>query len=113
MCARKPNRPGKFLKDAVSLLFAGGEKRGSVFTRAPGARRRRWQRLWRRRGGNSRALPYHAGLPPRCARPIRRSFLRDEVAGDLCPRRSPFGMGINKPDVRYIRLPRRDLPKNI
>lgn len=56
-----------------------------------------------------RALPYHAGLPAEVRTAHQEAFLRDEVRV-ICATVA-FGMGINKPDVRYI--VHADLPKNI
>ncbi|MCC5841385.1 MAG: DNA helicase RecQ [Opitutales bacterium] len=56
-----------------------------------------------------RALPYHAGLTAELRTAHQEAFLRDEVQV-ICATVA-FGMGINKPDVRYI--VHADLPKNI
>lgn len=56
-----------------------------------------------------RALPYHAGLPHDERERNQDAFLRDE-ARVICATIA-FGMGINKPNVRYV--VHYDLPKNI
>ena len=56
-----------------------------------------------------RALPYHAGLPNDERARNQEAFLRDE-ARVICATIA-FGMGINKPNVRYV--VHYDLPKNI
>ena len=55
------------------------------------------------------ALPYHAGLEPEARARNQDAFLRDEVRV-VCATIA-FGMGINKPNVRYVI--HADLPKNI
>lgn len=56
-----------------------------------------------------KALPYHAGLEPEVRRKNQELFIRDEVSV-MCATIA-FGMGINKPNVRYVI--HYDLPKNI
>jgi ATP-dependent DNA helicase RecQ len=56
-----------------------------------------------------KAVAYHAGLQPEQRGANQEAFLRDE-ARVVCATIA-FGMGINKPDVRYVI--HADLPKNI
>jgi ATP-dependent DNA helicase RecQ len=56
-----------------------------------------------------RARPYHAGLTPEERTRHQELFLRDEVRV-ICATIA-FGMGINKPNVRFVL--HHDLPKNI
>lgn len=56
-----------------------------------------------------RALPYHAGLEDEVRAGNQEKFLRDEVRV-ICATIA-FGMGINKPNVRYVI--HYDLPKNV
>ena len=55
------------------------------------------------------ALPYHAGLPPEMRQLHQHRFLRED--GIVMVATIAFGMGINKPDVRFVA--HVDMPKNI
>jgi ATP-dependent DNA helicase RecQ len=58
---------------------------------------------------NYPALPYHAGLPATTRAANQRRFLREE--GLIMCATIAFGMGIDKPDVRFVA--HLDLPKSI
>jgi ATP-dependent DNA helicase RecQ len=55
------------------------------------------------------ALPYHAGLPPEVRAANQRRFLRED--GIVMCATIAFGMGIDKPDVRFVA--HTDLPKSM
>ena len=55
------------------------------------------------------ALPYHAGLDNKVRQANQDQFLRDE--GVVMVATIAFGMGIDKPDVRFVA--HLDMPKNI
>lgn len=55
------------------------------------------------------SLPYHAGLPPEMRRAHQARFLRED--GLIMVATIAFGMGIDKPDVRFVA--HLDLPKSI
>ena len=55
------------------------------------------------------ALPYHAGLPPEVRARHQHRLLREE--GVVMVATIAFGMGIDKPDVRFVA--HVDMPKNI
>jgi ATP-dependent DNA helicase RecQ len=56
-----------------------------------------------------RALPYHAGMPPEDRRRNQERFLRED--GIVMVATVAFGMGIDKPDVRFVA--HLDLPASI
>ncbi len=60
-------------------------------------------------GDGVKARPYHAGLTPKERSEHQELFLRDDVRV-ICATIA-FGMGINKPNVRFVI--HYDLPKNI
>lgn len=55
------------------------------------------------------ALPYHAGMTPLQRAKNQEAFIRDEVK--IVCATVAFGMGIDKPNVRYVI--HQDIPKNI
>jgi len=58
---------------------------------------------------NYHALPYHAGLPLNVREENQRRFLRDDAV--IMVATIAFGMGIDKPDVRFVA--HLDMPKSI
>ena len=60
-------------------------------------------------GQGYKALPYHAGLSAQKRSDYQHQFVYDDV--HIIVATIAFGMGINKPDVRYVL--HYDLPKNI
>ena len=56
-----------------------------------------------------RALPYHAGMPSEQRRLNQTAFLRED--GVIMVATIAFGMGIDKPDVRFVA--HLDLPKSV
>jgi ATP-dependent DNA helicase RecQ len=63
---------------------------------------------WLRRKGVA-AVPYHAGLPEAERHANQEAFARDRV--DVVVATIAFGMGIDKPDVRFVI--HRDMPKDV
>jgi ATP-dependent DNA helicase RecQ len=60
-------------------------------------------------GDGIRALPYHAGLDAVTRRDNQEAFIRDDA--QVIVATIAFGMGINKPDVRWV--VHYDLPKTL
>jgi ATP-dependent DNA helicase RecQ len=60
-------------------------------------------------GDGIRALPYHAGLDANTRRDNQDAFIRDDA--QVIVATIAFGMGINKPDVRWV--VHHDLPKTL
>ncbi len=56
-----------------------------------------------------RAAPYHAGLASELKETTLRQFLRDDL--DVVVATVAFGMGINKPNIRYVI--HFDIPRSI
>ena len=56
-----------------------------------------------------RALPYHAGMEPDERTSVQEAFQHDDTRVIVAT--VAFGMGIDKPDIRYVI--HRDMPKNI
>src|SRR5581483_8478929 len=63
----------------------------------------------RLRGDGFSAIAYHAGLEAEERRKRQEAFIRDDVR--IVVATIAFGMGIDKPDVRYVI--HYDLPKNL
>lgn len=56
-----------------------------------------------------RALPYHAGLDPEVRAKTQDAFRRDDL--DVVVATVAFGMGVDKPNVRYVI--HRDMPRSV
>ncbi|MFZ5875668.1 MAG: RecQ family ATP-dependent DNA helicase [Nitrospirota bacterium] len=56
-----------------------------------------------------RARPYHAGMEPGDRSRVQEAFRRDEI--DVVVATVAFGMGIDKPNIRYVI--HRDMPKSL
>jgi ATP-dependent DNA helicase RecQ len=93
-------------EQALELLRARPDDSGIIYCQA----RKTAENLAAKLNADGvRAAPYHAGLQPGERTKSQDSFLRDEVRV-ICATVA-FGMGINKPNVRFVI--HYDLPKNI
>ncbi len=61
-----------------------------------------------RKAGHS-AAAYHAGLPAAVRKEVHERFVRDEI--DVVVATVAFGMGIDKPDIRFVI--HHDIPKSV
>jgi ATP-dependent DNA helicase RecQ len=93
-------------EQALALIRRRPQESGIVYCQA----RKTTEELafWLRDNG-VKALPYHAGLPPEKRTEHQELFRRDDIQV-ICATIA-FGMGVNKPNVRFVI--HYDLPKNI
>ncbi len=108
------NRPNLFYRVAPKgkhtyaalLSEARGGGAGIVYCLS---RRRVDELTLQLQGDGIRARPYHAGLDARTRRDNQESFIRDDI--QVVVATIAFGMGINKPDVRWV--VHYDLPRTL
>ena len=93
-------------KQLLSFVKGHGEESGIVYCQSRNSAEDLAMRL---QADSISAEPYHAGLETATRARNQEQFLRDEVQV-ICATIA-FGMGINKPNVRFIA--HYDLPKNI
>ena len=98
-------------KDAFAQLqrFIQHEHAGDAGVVYAQSRRRVEEMAEKLQQSGIHALPYHAGLPPEVRAGNQHRFLREE--GVVMVATIAFGMGIDKPDVRFVA--HVDMPKNI
>ncbi|WP_460942134.1 DNA helicase RecQ [Okibacterium endophyticum] len=113
------NEVRKQLVEFIRTEFTGTEFTGTEFTGTEGTHRagivyglsrntvEKTAEYLRARGIN--ALPYHAGLDAATRQQTQARFLREE--GVVIVATIAFGMGIDKPDVRFVA--HIDLPKSV
>lgn len=94
------------MTELVSFIKARKKESGIVYA---GSRRQTETLAEKLRKAGISALPYHAGLDPKVRTRNQERFVRDDVSV-ICATVA-FGMGINKPNVRYV--VHHDLPKNL
>ena len=93
-------------EQVLTLVRARSNESGIVYC----ASRKTADRLAAKLSGNGiKAKPYHAGLEAAERTKHQELFLRDDVR--VITATIAFGMGINKPNVRFV--VHHDLPKNI
>ncbi len=89
--------------------FLDGEHRGdSGIVYCLSRRKVEQTAVWLAARGHT-ALPYHAGMPKRDRERHQRRFVKEE--GVIVVATIAFGMGIDKPDVRFVA--HLDLPKSL
>lgn len=93
-------------EQVVAFIRSRGDESGIVYCQSRKAAESMAEAL--ERAGVS-ARPYHAGLAQEVRARNQDAFLRDEVR--VVAATIAFGMGINKPNVRFV--VHADLPKNI
>jgi ATP-dependent DNA helicase RecQ len=94
--ARYCRTPSVRLRDLSAEV---GGRRGSGIIYAGTRKATEEQAEWLRADGRS-AVAYHAGLPPHERTAAQDAFLSGEV--DVIVATNAFGMGIDKPDVRFV-----------
>jgi ATP-dependent DNA helicase RecQ len=105
------------IRYTVAAKSSAGEQLLAFLRARPGdsgivyclSRRRTEEVATRLAAAGVRAAPYHAGLPAAERTRVQDAFQRDEV--DVVVATVAFGMGIDKPDVRFV--VHHDLPKNL
>jgi ATP-dependent DNA helicase RecQ len=100
-------RPKKnVLKEIIRFIKAHSGKSGIVYCLS----RKKVEEVAEALNLNGiKALPYHAGLDARVRADTQDSFLMEEV--EVIVATIAFGMGIDKPDVRYVI--HHDIPKSM
>ena len=94
---------------AQLLRFVQGEHPGEAGIVYCQSRKRVEEIAQTLQGHGINALPYHAGLDARLRQQHQDRFLREEAVVMVAT--IAFGMGIDKPDVRFVA--HLDMPKNI
>ena len=96
-------KPFTQLKD---FLASHGDEAGIVYALS---RKRVEEVAVKLREAGFAAAPYHAGLPDAERQRVQEAFLRDDIR--IVVATVAFGMGIDKPNVRFV--VHYDVPKNI
>ena len=104
--ARKKGQGGDTRREILGLVRRHAGESGIVYCMS--RRAVESTAAWLGRKGVA-AVPYHAGLPEDVRHANQEAFARDEV--DVVVATIAFGMGIDKPDVRFVI--HRDMPKDI
>jgi ATP-dependent DNA helicase RecQ len=104
--ARKKGAGGNTRREILTLVRRHAGESGIVYCMS----RRTVESTaeWLRRHGVA-AVPYHAGLPEAERHANQEAFARDDI--DVVVATIAFGMGIDKPDVRFVI--HRDMPKDV
>ena len=104
--ARKKGAGGNTRREILALVRRHAGESGIVYCMSRRAVESTAE--WLRRQGVA-AVPYHAGLPEAERHANQEAFARDDI--DVVVATIAFGMGIDKPDVRFVI--HRDMPKDV
>lgn len=96
----------KPMAQLATFLQVQGDKCGIVYALS---RKRVEEVATRLAASGLKAAPYHAGLPDAERKSVQEAFLKDDL--QIVVATVAFGMGIDKPNVRFV--VHYDLPKNI
>jgi ATP-dependent DNA helicase RecQ len=103
---RKKGQGGNTRREILALVRAHAGESGIIYCQS---RKGVEQTTAYLVGEGVKALPYHAGLPPEERARNQEAFQRDDC--DVVVATVAFGMGIDKPNVRFVI--HRDMPKDI
>lgn len=106
IAARKKGQGGNTRSEILALIRAHAGESGIVYCQSRKAVDQTTDYL---NAQGVRALPYHAGLEAEERARNQEAFQRDDV--DVIVATVAFGMGIDKPNVRFVI--HRDMPKDI
>ncbi|HUF89900.1 MAG TPA: ATP-dependent DNA helicase RecQ [Gemmatimonadota bacterium] len=104
--ARKKGQGGHTRREILALVRRHAGESGIVYCMS--RRAVESTAAWLSRQGVA-AVPYHAGLPEDERAANQEAFAKDDV--DVVVATIAFGMGIDKPDVRFVI--HRDMPKDV
>ncbi|HET9332483.1 MAG TPA: ATP-dependent DNA helicase RecQ [Gemmatimonadota bacterium] len=104
--ARKKGQGGNTRREILALVRRHAGESGIVYCMS--RRTVESTAAWLRKKGVA-AVPYHAGLPDAERYANQEAFARDDA--DVVVATIAFGMGIDKPDVRFVI--HRDMPKDV
>lgn len=100
------NKTESIDKEIIKYILSQGQKSGIVYCLS---RKRVDDFAQILQANNIRALPYHAGMDASTRSENQDAFLMEKV--DVIVATIAFGMGIDKPDVRYVI--HYDIPKSL
>lgn len=103
---RSKGKKGEAIKEIVSFIKARPNKTGIIYCLS---RKRVDEIAGILQANGIKALPYHAGLDAKVRADHQDKFLMEEA--DVIVATIAFGMGIDKPDVRFVI--HYDIPKSI
>jgi ATP-dependent DNA helicase RecQ len=103
---RPKGKKDQVLKSIIQTIKSLPDRSGIIYTQA----RKSTEEIAQFLNVNGiKAAPYHAGLDPKTRSQTQDAFLMEEI--DVIVATIAFGMGIDKPDVRFVI--HYDIPKSI